>query len=595
MRAWWWVALVCVSCVKTERDYQLEYARTLTPKEPVVARSEPSIAPQPPRVLTVRVYVDLDYQAQVLRWNDRVLAQLASASDLTRGVLNLELKVVSVETWNRRTANVPMDELLAALEREDPAKDVDLVIGFVSSLEIFTVSQEQLGAAKMLGQHAVLRAMDNAEEHKDITRVFTKLTETEQSTLYRERKLHKERSVVLHELGHLLGAPHDIAADSLLNPNYSAQRARFTPGMLQLLVKSLELRAAKSGVPATARALGTLIAETPALQLQNRNDALETLERLARGEAAEKDKDPTQNDRRVLDDVRRLDEQGKHAEALAALTPLLARTPPMKGVASYACQIAAQVSLTDPRTLERCQAAVDTEEDGPALLMLSQAQGATKDLVAARKTFVRATAQFDARASQTVEASAALGTVARQLNFVSWAERYSGRAMGRVSADSVLEWASRKRKWFGLQPGSTVPAPSDEPVYVERFIAVQDLLGSNRLKDADAAAGALERDYPGLAGPITVRCELHMRRQQLAAANAKCEAALVAYSDSLQAHYLLGVMASLAGRHRVCVEHLEFVVANDVTVDDAWQRLSRAYGALGDSANRDRAAKRLPK
>lgn len=91
-----------------------------------------------------------------------------------------------------------LESHLEALEQEDRAADVDLALGFVSSLEIFTESQEKLGLARFQGRHAILRAMDNAEEHQAITRVFTKLDENERDALYRERKLHKEITLVLH-------------------------------------------------------------------------------------------------------------------------------------------------------------------------------------------------------------------------------------------------------------------------------------------------------------------------------------------------------------------------------------------------------------
>ena len=70
-------------CVKNERDYQLEHAKTLTPTQLGEARSAsgvaPSLPPQPPRVFTIRAWVDLDYQAQVLHWNERVVAQVRAS------------------------------------------------------------------------------------------------------------------------------------------------------------------------------------------------------------------------------------------------------------------------------------------------------------------------------------------------------------------------------------------------------------------------------------------------------------------------------------------------------------------------------------
>lgn len=106
---------------------------------------------------------------------------------------------------------------------------------------------------------------------------------------------------------------------------------------------------------------------------------------------------------------------------------------------------------------------------------------------------------------------------------------------------------------------------------------------------------ALEKAFPGLPGPLTLRCELWLRRSATTKAIAACERAVAGYPDSLQGHYLLGVMHSMAGRHQKAIEHLELVVAGDQTVDDAWQRLVTGYAATGDRSNRDRALKRTPR
>ena len=56
----------------------------------------------------------------------------------------------------------------------------------------------------------------------------------------------------------------------------------------------------------------------------------------------------------------------------------------------------------------------------------------------------------------------------------------------------------------------------------------------------------------------------------------------------MQAHYLLGVMAQLAGQRRAALAHLERVTALDPTVDDAWLRLGELYRELNDRVQLER-------
>lgn len=597
------VVVLGAGCFKNERYYQLEHARSLTPQQlegrPVATKATvPALAPQPPRVFKVRAWVDLDYQAQVLHWNERVTSQLARASELTRAALNVELKLVSIESWNHRSERAPLETHLAALEEEDRAKDIDLAIGFVSSLEIFTESQEKLGLARLEGRHAILRAMDNAEEGQAITRVFTKLDENERDKLYRERKLHKEITLVLHEWGHILGAPHDTAGDSLLNPVYAVQRTRFSPMTSLLLARSLALRDQKVDRKTYAKGLHDFIRDSSedAWSLQDKAGTLAALERVMRGEDQEALVAAHQRDRAVFSEVTKLRAKEKWAEALVALRPLLERENPDPSALSLACQLSGMASLSSPETLERCRLAASRRDaDAGALLMLAQAQAASKDLPGARATFISAREKFLAGPSVAVESSAALGSVARSLSFVTWAEQSSSRALGRSVADEVVEWAARKRRWFGLPAGAEGPSPEAEPQYLETFLQTQRELDASQLGRAEASIASMEKTFPTLPGPLTLRCELWLRKKANGKAMAACEKAVTAYPDSLQAHYLLGVMHSMAGAHKKAVEHLELVVAGDQTVDDAWQRLATGYAALGDRQSRERALKRTPR
>jgi tetratricopeptide (TPR) repeat protein len=589
------------ACVKTERDYQMEHAQTLTPKQLGTSTASDGIAkpiaPQPPRVFTIRAWVDLDYQSQSLHWTERVRTQVERASELTASSLNVEIKLVSIESWNHRAENSSLESQLNELEQQDSARDVDLVLGFVSSLQIFTESQDKLGLARFPGHHAVLRSMDNAAEHDAIVKVFTTFDANEKDNLYRERKLHKETSLLIHEWAHSLGAPHDSFGDSLVNPIYEVQRNRIPPATAALLARSLELRDAKVDRKKWAKELSVTIREAPAgsWNLKDVERTLENLERIVQGEDQHAARLENAKVRSLFNDVVRLQSQGKAQEALTALEPLIQRQPPIAAALALACMLAGQVGLSNPQAKVNCQRAASlSPEDGGVLLMLAQIQLTTKDAPTARQTFIKARKQLMSTPSVAVETTVALTEVAKVLHFVTWAEQGALKTQGRSSSEKINEWATKERRWFGLMPDVAI-APEVEPEYIARIIEIQNNLGSNKLTAAEPAIFLMENQYPQLAGALTLRCEFFLRRAQFPKAIESCELALAKYPDSLQAHYLLGVLFSSQKQHHKAIAHLEKVVAFDDTVSDAWDRLSESYVVLGDKKNIDRVIKHLAK
>jgi hypothetical protein len=90
------------------------------------------------------------------------------------------------------------------------------VVGFVSSLRVFTAAQEDLGRACMFCRHFVLRGMFSAAESDAIDRALPLLSCAERENLARERRIHKETALFLHEWAHTLGAFHDRSPRSVM-------------------------------------------------------------------------------------------------------------------------------------------------------------------------------------------------------------------------------------------------------------------------------------------------------------------------------------------------------------------------------------------
>ena len=97
-----------------------------------------------------------------------------------------------------------------------------------------TLSFHELGRARVLGRHVVLRTMDDVGELRALEG-FDTLEPTERSRLYQQRKRHKETAVLLHELGHCLGALHTREPAELMHPQYTSDMQSFAPENLELM------------------------------------------------------------------------------------------------------------------------------------------------------------------------------------------------------------------------------------------------------------------------------------------------------------------------------------------------------------------------
>src|SRR5262249_31737560 len=189
-----------LACVRTPEDVQRDYARTLAPTK---FDQSTAATPLPARTYRVRAYADDAYRSQTLRWEDRVRQQLARAPEVTSRRFNVTLQLVDTRPWSSSAPpSEPLPPLLEKLEALDPGQDVDLVLGYTSSLPVVTATHDQLGLARALGRHAVLRGMESPEEDRALRATLTDLPEHEREQVYLQRRTHKETAVLLHEWGH---------------------------------------------------------------------------------------------------------------------------------------------------------------------------------------------------------------------------------------------------------------------------------------------------------------------------------------------------------------------------------------------------------
>src|SRR5712671_4197053 len=234
-------AAIAAACWKSPRDLQRDYAQSLRPA-PIGAQSR---ATGPVRSLRVRAYADPEYQAQTPRWSERIREQIDRANATLETEFGVRLELEATRTWRRADRFEPLDKALEELAAADGGADVDWVIGFAPALAFASAAHEQLGMGALFGRHLVVRGMFSLEETRALESVLDQLPREERDALLRERRLHKETAVLLHEWAHTLGAFHEHTTGSLMSPMYEPSQSGFSPGIVRLLLVSLEQRSAR--------------------------------------------------------------------------------------------------------------------------------------------------------------------------------------------------------------------------------------------------------------------------------------------------------------------------------------------------------------
>ena len=339
--------------------------------------------------LRIRAYATPHYEAALVDGRAQFEQALSDANPTLAHDLAFRLELTEFRTWARSMPDDDLGALLKILEQDDPGLDVDWVVILASPRHMVAASADQIGLAPMLGHHLALRAMSDADEFDGIEGSFDELSESEKGKLYAARKRHKAATVLLHELGHTLGVPHELDPHSLMSFQYSTQANAFSPVASRLARRVLELRGAtlgtelsRNGAQAALNALNSAPPHT--WEANSARDVERLLQQLSQygtpspapvaaataspapaaaaaasaintAAAPTPARDLTSADRAVFEQARSAQAAGQIREARALVAPLAQRYPRSYAVQELRCQLAMKAGLSMADESAECE------------------------------------------------------------------------------------------------------------------------------------------------------------------------------------------------------------------------------------------------
>ena len=230
---------------KTAKEAQHDSLNRLTPPGLVVDGEWTGTV----SVAKIRVWADDDYRAQNTHWQQAFREQLDYANEVLASQFGVRLEP-EFRSWSRHAPGTTLDETLTALALVDPGEGVLTVMGITSSLNL-SATFDQLGVGLTPGRYLVVRGYADIDERVAFDRAFRDLSADERAALYQARRRHKTTALLLHELGHNLGAQHQPDTDTLMNAMYSDHSSSFDATSRDVILAALDerLHRARRSVP----------------------------------------------------------------------------------------------------------------------------------------------------------------------------------------------------------------------------------------------------------------------------------------------------------------------------------------------------------
>jgi hypothetical protein len=500
-----------------------------------------------PRPIRLRIYADRDYRGLMMRWQPKVRVQIDRLNAVVGPIFSVRFEIESFRDWDRSHIGLPFEPVLKELEALDPAREVDWVLGLTTPLRGVATSIHQVGGARLLGRHLLLRGMDDEQEFRALEESFKLLSPDERQKIYADRKAHKEVVVFLHEWGHSAGLLHEEDGAMIMNPSYDERQAAFSDFDKEALALVIDRRLGRRS------------------ELYPESSDLARLYERAPAEAGS-----DQERAQVLALLRQ--RAGAGPASTPSSTPAQTAAPrPLAGRAATGPAPVVELSAVDAEACARAEAAAKGGRNEEAWTILAPVVARARAGKPNPKLWTRI-ARLAATVGSLSAAEEALGRVGR-----------GEPDLEKVAAD--IE-ATRHRVALPANGAQAGVDPDREPAYLAGFRETDRLVTSPSFDPAAARARLRElaAAFPGAAGVDLLSCDLELRDNHVALATKHCEAALAKAKEASRAYLLLGLIAARGHREPLAEQRFRNAILLDPEEPAAWRALARMYRAIGAKA-----------
>jgi hypothetical protein len=553
------------------------------------------------KVAKVRVLADADFRAQTPKWQAHITDEIDYANSLLTPMLGVRLEVAEIRAWDHQAPDAPLRETLAAAAEAAPGDDVSWVIAFTTPPATPTNAFDELGMTEPFGRYVVVRGYDDQGQRATFAKMFADVPVKDAGDVLDARRRHKQTCVLLHQLGHSLGAIHETDPSWIMHATYEAQQSTISDRNRELMqlalderLKIKELRSA----PALAALLLAAIekSEWGGWVAAEKDDEVNALRAVV--DAAKKGETAPDVPAAVYDQYQhalRLAQQGRHKDALSELEPLIAAYPGNAQIRLLACKAqlgAGGKGAPTDVAKETCLRAAELAQGDPGpYVALATAYVTAGDKPAARAQLALAVSKVGNLPEGKDAAYLEIAKMYQQLGDLTHAEDAAAKAGG--GDNPIAQWATRNRVRYGAPHDAARwhVTPDNEADYVDAVRKILDLVYAEKYAEADKLARTADKTWPGAPGIASARCDLAIRQNQDAAAAAQCKAALAAFPSDSWALYLYGILQLKQRDPHPGIESLKKAIAADPELAQAWRALAKGLERLDDKRDLDQLRK----